>query len=424
MPNALIEDILFISGFETTKSVAQANQTIISEGVMKRIFEDRIIKIIPLPSEYGATVETSKNDEPFLEIRNSDRVMPLFQEFGEKVKKIHVYHNLKNDHIRHDINKNIIKKYANQLHELGIFILNDNRLWKEISNEHGQVHFPEVKKFIYDGPLRRNPFDMKSIFPKLECFQLVGHVTDTNCLANVTQLKQLTLETRSIQEHQLVQIFKNNNDLVELSLRMPCKKATLNGIDEYLKKLKTLQIKNADIDFFTRSTNNVCNLTSVTYFDVAFKKTDELVENLSFDMPNLNKLKLFGWRIDNRINDFINRFEHLETVCMRALSIDDPMGCIKSLKHIKELAIDNFENTKLTAMKEFFENFDEAKSHLKTLKLIGFKDAQYPIYEKTMKEINNHLNEHKKPIWLLSHGQLERTTEKYLMFERKPQKSD
>ncbi|XP_031619140.1 uncharacterized protein LOC116338176 [Contarinia nasturtii] len=264
LSNDLIEVILSKAGFKTTKMAGQSRALMtISGDAMRRIFQDRIIVIDP-NRYYDGTYEYYNKGERYLEIANYARLLSLFQQFGGNTSRIHVYYGSMNDSVRSEINKNIIKKCANQLTELKISTSDDTRIWEELSNENGSIFFPEVKKFKYLGPISRNSFDLNSIFPKLETFTLLGSVNDTNCLKNVKSLKELTMSTSSIEEHQFDNIFANNKQIYKLSLATITRK-TLGAIEKNLNNLKTLKVKYVCREFFIRPTNetNIYNLESI-----------------------------------------------------------------------------------------------------------------------------------------------------------------
>ncbi|XP_031637872.1 uncharacterized protein LOC116351022 [Contarinia nasturtii] len=424
LPNHILEDILYKAGFEAAKKAAQIK--IRSRGAINRIFEDNIIIIKPYPHEkHEEIIEFDQKDEHFLKIQDYGKLMRLFHHFGEHVRRIHIYYYYMDDDMRRDINENIIKKYANQLTELEIYTpqvwseSQNERIWQEISNENGEIHFPKVKKFKYTGRISRKSFDVNSILPSIEIFKLHGDVDDINCLANVRHLKELSLNTESIGEDLLVNIIANNKQITKLTLWNSNTIRTVRSIGENLKDLKTLIVKYVGNDFFVPTTNKVYNFTSVTSFSV-FGVMASLYRNISFDMPNLENLKLVGWNIDHRITNFVNRFHKLETVYVDGLTGKSSMSCIKSMIHVKEFATIDFGNSKLSSLKDFFENFDKTTSNLKTLKLYNFNFSEYFRYEDTMNEINSHLKEIYKPTWKLSYGSGRRGTSRhyYLIFKR------
>ncbi|XP_031624677.1 uncharacterized protein LOC116341638 [Contarinia nasturtii] len=410
LPIELIEEILFRAGFKTTRKAAQAEMKI-SRGMLNKIFKEYIIMIEICPDgESKEIIEFDKKAERYIKIQSYGRLMRLFNHFGEHVRRIHIYYDYMNDNMRRDINKNIIKKCANQLTELAIFTLSFDiddhieQIWDEISNENGEIHFPEVKKFKYNGRIPRRSFDVNSIFPKLETLKLSGNVDNLSCLVHLRQLKELSLNSLSIQENAVVNIITNNKQITKLAIFSYNTIRTVRSIAENLKDLKTLNVRDAGTNFFVSTTNHVYNLTSVTSLSVFSDKIEQFYGNLSFDMPHLKNLELIGWNFDHRITNFINRFHVLETVYVHKLTTDNPISCIQPLIYVKEFSTVNFENSELSSLKVFFENFDKTASNLITLKLFYFNDSEYSRYEKTMNKINNHLKESMKPTWQISHG--------------------
>lgn len=257
--------------------------------------------------------------------------------------------------MRHEINEKIIKKCAHQLIELKISTPDDSEIWKEISNENGSVCFPEVKKFKYIGSISRNSFDLNAIFPKLEIFTLLGSVNDANCLAKVKNLKELTLSSESIGEHQFEQIFANNGHITKLSLAS-ITTGTLGSVATHLNNLKILKVKRVGKEFFIRPANvDRYFLPSVSYLDVNFYETSELIGDLSFDMPNLRSLKLRGNLVDHRIYEFINHFEKLESVKIDTTCKYDMVKCVEQLTHVNEFATGGFENSRVYFLKILYE---------------------------------------------------------------------
>ncbi|XP_031632082.1 uncharacterized protein LOC116346278 [Contarinia nasturtii] len=429
LPYELIDEILIRAGFETTKNAAHAKMR--SGEAIKRIFANRTIRLIP--HQYDKVTDCEREGDVCLLIEDHERTMKLFRYFGEHVRRIDVNYVSVDDHVCHDINENIIKKYAKQLTELKLYTPWElsQECWQDISNENGEIHFPEMKKFEYDGRITKNPFDVHSIFPKLEIFKLEGEVDDINCLANVRHLKELSLDTEeSLGEDQLVHIIANNKQLTKLSLSGQHTIRTIRSIDKHLKNLKTLNVNNVGKEFYAPPTNKVYNFTSVTSFSATVKGLDELYGDIPFDMPNLENLDLDSGRdilsntwFDHRITNFINRFHKLETVFLEGLIEDSYMNCIESLTHVKEFGAIIFGEIQLSSLTVFFENFDKTKSNLKTIKIFNFDDFEYPLYKKKMDKINNHLEESMKPTWQISceHGKQWNTyTPYYLKFERDP----
>ncbi|XP_031624678.1 uncharacterized protein LOC116341639 [Contarinia nasturtii] len=426
LPNILIAEILYRAGFETTKNAAKAK--IRSREAIDRILEDHIIIIkSPQVKQHNEIIEFHQKDERCLEIHNYDKLMKLLHHLGEHVRRIRIHYYNMND--GRDINKNVIKKYAKQLTELAMFtqlLCHESyieQIWQDISSENGENHFPELKKFEYHGRITKNPFDVNSIFPKLEIFKLVGEVDDINCLANVRHLKELSLNTESIGEDQLVNIIANNKQLTKLNIWNNNKITirTVRTIANNLKDLKTFTIGDVATNFFVSTTNDVYNLTSVISFSVFSDRIENLYGNISFNMPNLENLKLLGWNFDHRITNFINRFHKLKAVFVDGLAEDSFTSCIEKLTHIKEFST-VFVKSQLSSLKVFFENFDASKS-LNTLKLLNFDYSEYPFCAATMNEINIHLKESKKPTWQISYGYVDQPKEYkgyYLMFGRDP----
>lgn len=433
LPNELVQNILNRAGFKATQNAAKAK--IKSRYAIENIFKNFIIVIKPQLNWTQEVIdEYDKKGENYLQIHKYDEIMRLFHHFGKHVKRIHVYYYHMNDSVRHNINENIIKKCANQLTELAIFttwipVPISNQIWEEIQNENGEIRFPKVKKFKFDGFISRNPFDVNSIFPTLETFKLHGDVVDINCLASVTQLKELSLNAdESLEEDQLVNIIANNKELTKLTVWAYSTTRTVRAIARNLKNLKTLIVKFVTNEFFDPEPDEVYNLTSVTNL-IVIGHMENLYGNISFVVPNLINLKLDGWIIDHRITNFINRFKKLKTVYISGSTTDNAIDCIAPLVHIEEFATINFENSKLRTLKAFFENFNTTVK-LNTIKLFHFNVSEFSLYEETMDEINNHLIKLKKPTWKVFYGTLndksievdqETSINYYLVFKRNPQ---
>lgn len=391
---------------------------------MGRVFQKNIIQINSRESING-TDEYFKDGRFYLRIGGFNRTLSLFEKFGENVRRIEIdydHHLVGND--RRQINEEIIKKHAKNLTELRITTYDDRGLWEAYASENGEVPFPNVKKFYYFGSIKRSPFDLKTIFPALESCEFLGVFADTNLLANFTRLKELSLGysraikpwQKSISEQQLEHIFAKNNQLSTLRLARPTKQI-LRLIKRYLNHLETFKAPSLNRDFLIKGSDPVYELTSVKSFEVTFDEPRDLMEELSFAMPNLKKLKMSIISFNVLIVNFINRFKELETVHITQYYSFNIEEAIEKLNHVKEVIIKNFENTRLEYVKKLFERFDETKP-LHTLKLVLFKETDYPIFEEKMIEINGHLETLNKPKWKLSRGKLEDSAEKYLMFTR------
>ncbi|XP_031639531.1 uncharacterized protein LOC116351547, partial [Contarinia nasturtii] len=362
LPDHIIEDILYEGGI---KAVELAVQNHVSPGAVKnamsRLFRDCIIAI--MPDEVNETSEYYKNGERCIQTGNRAKLISLFEHFGENARRIHIYYCGMSDVMRRDINENIIKRYAHQLTEFRINTFEDSNIWDEISNDRGELRFAQVKRFKYTGPITKATFDLNSIFPKLESLSFFVRLTNANCLANVRNLKDIRLFTGSIEEHQLAHIFKNNKQLSKVSLALNLHTTeTLRAVENHLNRLQIFKIKYVNSEFFRRI-DRIYNLTSVTTFDVKFNETNDLIGDLSFDMPNLKKLVLRGNIIDHRIADFINHFEQLDSVEVDSRCRYDIVKCVKELNKVKEFRTNGFENS--PSFKKSFSQMNNVNKYFK-----------------------------------------------------------
>ncbi|XP_031629747.1 uncharacterized protein LOC116344982 [Contarinia nasturtii] len=419
LSNDLMEEILSVAGLDATIMARRANISA-ADNVMSRIFENHII-VINLHGTISGIEQHLQNGELHLHIGNFNRLMSLFEKFGKNVRRIHInYKSLIGpyDRERQIINKNIIKRFGDQLTELKITTFYD-AIWNEISNENGEIHFPNVKKFSYTGINGRDIFDLHSIFPKLETFRMNGlvRIIDKNCLANVKNLKELELKISSIgiEEHQLDSIFANNKGISTLVLSIVRRKDTLRSIEENLKHLETLEIQgHADNEILERGFDRVYNLKSVITFRLNFYVTSQLVDKiLSFEMPNLKRLYLQALLIDNRITDFINHFKNLEMADVRSETKNVMVKQIGKLIYAKAFVTIDSDVLEISLL-EIFETFDRKHSSVKTWKVFGVEEAKYIICSDQMNAINGQLKDSNKPTWTLSYDR----NEKYLVFKR------
>ncbi|XP_031622772.1 uncharacterized protein LOC116340432 [Contarinia nasturtii] len=415
LPNDIIEVILYEAGLEATKNAARAQMNI-SRVVMTRIIEKRIVVIDP-DDLFDGTQEYYQDGDYYLEIGSYDRIIEMFQKFGKKVKRIHViYDELYGDDRRY-LNDYVIKPYVNKLTELRIKTLDDTGLWQEILNPERQLHFPSVKKFDFYGTNTRDSFKLESIFPNLEIFKFYGAIVDTNCLENVKNLKELTLRTRSIAEQQFDHIFVNNKNLTKLALLMPYEMTTLRSIHIHLTKLKTLKLRDPGRGFLIRANDPVYTLASVDSLDVIFGRNSELVGPLSFNMPNVTKIRLHGNRIDSDISGFVSQFKNLKTLEVKVVHRYDVAQSIAQLKNIKEFITTKFEMNLLSQLYTFFHNFDEKTFKLRTIKFLRYKSDEFNSYETRMNQINIELWKIGKNTWNLTCGVEMDSLSEYLMFE-------
>ncbi|XP_031628255.1 uncharacterized protein LOC116344032 [Contarinia nasturtii] len=424
LPYEVIGNILHKGGLKATKGAGRSKALIAgSKDAMSRIFEDRIL-VIDNWTTLNRSVETSERQEHkdgqfYFDFGSYARLVSLFETFGKHARRISINYRSMNATVRREINKNIINKYANYLTELKIYVYNDSGIWEEISNENGQIQFPNVEKFTYvcdTADSSRKSFNLNAIFPKLESFKLIGSIKDPNCLVNVTNLKELTLQTPSIPEHQFQDIFAKNKKISKLNFS-PQKTETLQSIGKYLKNLQTLKINSAGDEFLTGG-NRVQNLTSVTTFVVGIDETRLLTGGLSFKMPNLKRLIVRGEYIDQQLSDFINHFKNLDMVEIKPYDgIYDAVECIEKLTSVKEY-ISPFNCSQLAFLEPFFETFDRKKSHLNSLKLICIDNLKEGYSEAVMDYINDQLIALKKPTWTLSDEMEDETNINYLLIKR------
>lgn len=415
LPDELVGRILHKAGLNATKGAGRSRALIAaSRDGMGRIFRDHILMI----DNIAMLISSNKTSQRFdkksgqfqLKFGNYNLLMSLFEICGKDARKIFINYRNMDENIRRDINKNIVNKYAEYLTDLSIEILSDKGLWEEISNENGEIQFPNVKNFSYvcNKTLSdRKSFDLNAMFPKLENFKLIGSINNPNCLANVSNLKDLTvLPTyvlrHNFPEHLFEDIFAKNKGITKLNIS-PQKIETLQSIDKHLKRLETLQLKNPSRKFLTRNTGyQVCNLSSIATLIIDNNLDKELPGNPSFSMPNLKRLIIRGEYLTYQCTDFINHFENLEYAEIKPFY--NVFECIGKLKHVKVFTFKLF-CTQLAHLKEFFETFDETSSKLDTLNLECMEFAYHrekvdiTEIEKIMNEMNNHLIGSNKSTW-------------------------
>lgn len=425
LPDDIMEEILSMAGLDTTIMAARGNISA-SKNVMRQILEKCVI-VIDLHNDISGIEGRLKNGELYLHIRNFTRLMSLFENFGESTRRIHInYQHIMgvNYRERRVINENIIKKYANQLTELRINAF-CNLLWDEISNDEGNIYFPNVKTFSYSGVNDLASFDLHSIFPKLESFSMTGliRIADKNCLANVKNLKELELriDSMGIEEHQLDTIFTNNKGLTRVVLSIANRKDTLRSIERNLKNLTSFEIqRNVDTEILDRAHDQLYVLKSITTFKIGFYVTSQLTDRvLSFDMPNLKILYLNALLIDDRIIDFINLFKRLETVDVRSDTRNAMVKDIGKLIYVKEFIMINSDILEMS-LQEMFRTFDRSESSVHTLKVFEVDEAKYNICQDQMNALNGILKEFNKPTWTLSWKLQTDINKNYLLFERDP----
>lgn len=225
-------------------------------------------------------------------------------------------------------------------------------------------------------------FDLHRIFPKLESFMLIGDVNDKNFMANVKNLKELTLRSETIEDYQFENIFGNNKEIWKLTAS-PKKSETLGSIENHLKKLEILEFRHVGREVLIRSNfRRTYKLATVTSFTIRFVTSSDLIGDLSFSMPNLKRLHLEVYnKIDSQLSDFINRFENLETVEIKDSRLGDITECLNGLSHVKEVTAGLF-NLEMPTLIRFFEQFDKSTSPLNTIK---FKHLDYG-YTRSMRE--------------------------------------
>lgn len=408
MPDELLGEIFYDAGLEETKKACRSRLlSNAAAAAMKRIFENRILTFDGSLFSETETIEYSvSNGDIFIIFGSIANLESLFRRFGEYARRIEIdYRSIEEISVWRDISQRFIMPIANQLTELRVLANDDGNIWKQMSNRKQKIHFPNVKKFSYFGSdSHTGSYDLNSIFPQLETFHFFGDVMQSYRLPNVSNLTELVLESSTIQEHQLEYIFANNEKIKKLTISIQ-KWQTLHSIAQHLKNLQTLKVQKAGNEFLTRKNNNVYNLTSVTFFDIAFDSTSVVIAELPFVMPNLKKLRLRSKDgIDHRIVDFIKYFPTLKSVEFRQSGVYDIIDCIEKLPHIKEVTTHHSEFDK-TKLSKFFQNFDKKKSNLHTLNLKYSYDTEYPIYEKAMIEINRHLTESQKPTWSVTFEQ-------------------
>ncbi|XP_031617083.1 uncharacterized protein LOC116336973 isoform X2 [Contarinia nasturtii] len=174
LPSNVYEEILFRTGFSATEDAAKDRQR--SSAAVKKILEDRIIQIVPINFDNEKMHEFDLGGYIYLNIYGVNKALSLFKNFGNLIKKIKVDYKFidqVDDNIRHQINENIITKYAKQFTEFHIVASNAFLTFlDELSNGGERIRFPNVKKLVYHGPDFGNSYDLNSIFPNLESLTL------------------------------------------------------------------------------------------------------------------------------------------------------------------------------------------------------------------------------------------------------------
>ncbi|XP_031618129.1 uncharacterized protein LOC116337587 [Contarinia nasturtii] len=123
LPNNVYEEILFRTGFSATEKAAKDRQR--SLGAVKNILEDRIIQIIPMnwdDEEIREVDQRHRGDNIYLNIYGGKRILSLFKNFGDLIKKIKI-----DKYKRHQINENIVKNFK-KLETLNVIASNIEKL--------------------------------------------------------------------------------------------------------------------------------------------------------------------------------------------------------------------------------------------------------------------------------------------------------
>nr|ACZ26281.1 secreted protein A [Mayetiola destructor] len=413
LPEELTEKICSYFDFPTLKNVIASGILTATDYTMSEILQNRIILIKPLEFD-GEIHEYYENGDLYVRFGVYKQLILFFEKFGDKVKKIEYWYDPTIDNVQHneiikEINEKIIKRCAKTLDELRITTPDDSSFWDDISNGENGIIFPEVKKFEFDGESWKERFNLNVIFPKLESFALDGNVADRRFLRNVTDLKEIMLDSEEIDEYQLEYIIENNKKMTKITICYCRATEILKWIAEHLKELKTLKLLCPYREFLIRADENeACVLSSVINLEITryIMSGEDFHGNLTFDMPNLKKLTFKCDRItqltDDQIVNMIKHFNGLETVEILARGYS-AVKCIGQLQYIKEFMTTIYEND-FEDLKSVFQNFD-INSELQTLKLVYFNESFYKTYENELKQINIDLKESGKPTWTLSHGE-------------------
>ncbi|XP_031617953.1 uncharacterized protein LOC116337488 [Contarinia nasturtii] len=386
LPDNVLEEIFFKSGLETTKKVARDQ---IRSGLAgKKIFKDRIIDLYPTRWGNSETEERFQLGDHIIYIYSYNRIVSIFEEFGDVINRVKISFEFLDEDIRHKINENIIKKYSKNWTELYISAPNFLEIIDEISNGEGRIRFPNVKKFTFSGVGHEGAnfggsYDLNSIFPKLESLTLYYTMIfihyskmeiNANCLKNVTKLKKLQLDIApdSFEVQDLKNMLARNKQITDFGFTITNNTDTLPSVVKYLKNLQTLKIQIDGTEFL-----------------------DHISDETIFNIPTLKRLSISGGQDDFRTIDFINCFKKVETVDMIS-STDSIRSDIGRLIHAKEFIT---TLVKIANLQEILQNFDEKRTNLKWFKILNVDKSEYRDYNNEITKINQELKKAEKPTW-------------------------
>ncbi|XP_031633754.1 uncharacterized protein LOC116347332 [Contarinia nasturtii] len=388
LPNNVYEEILFRTGFSATEQAAKDNQRSLT--AVKKIFEDRIIQICPMNWDDEEVREETLDGNIYLNIYGGDRILSLFEHFGELVKKIKIDYEFideVDEDIRQQINENIIKKYAKQFTEFHIIVRGSFLAFlNELSDGGERIHFPNVKKLVYQGPNFGNSYDLNAIFPNLESlnfyynrFFMSHSVMQINmtCMENVTKLKELKLEINrhSYIQRELQHFLAKNKQISTLKIVIADKTDILRSIEAHATNLQTLEIQMDNTDFLTH-----------------------VSEEHPFNMPKLKRLNLRGNCDTSRIINFINSFKKLETLDVWTNN-DLIISNFGKLIEIREFITFDLE---IIDFKEILESFGR-KKHLNIIKWAPVDQFKCDNYKSEVVEINKESKQSHKPTWKINY---------------------
>lgn len=201
-PDYVYEQILYRLGFDATNQAAKDPQK--SAIAAKQIFADRIC---PMSWEMNTDDirEDAFNGNHIITIFSGEKILSMADNFGTIVKRIKVDYNFLDDDedvndMRTQINEKTIIKQAEHFTEFEAVA--KNSFIEFLDEIQSGIRFPNVTKFMYEGPNLGNSYDLNVIFPNMESltlyyneiFMWYSHMDiDINCLAKITKLKELQL---------------------------------------------------------------------------------------------------------------------------------------------------------------------------------------------------------------------------------------
>lgn len=377
--------MLFRTGFRATEDAAIDGMRTL--GATKKIFQDRLIHISPMNWDDEQTrEEDNENGTICLNIYGVDRILSLFEHFGNLVTKIKINYEFideVDDDIRQEINENVIKKYSNQFTELHVIVSSSFSTFLDQFSIGGErIHFPNVKKLVYQGPNFGNSYDLNSIFPNLESLHFYYNrffadhslmQLNMTCMENVSKLKELNLQIHrnSYTIRGLEHFLMRNEQLSTLKIVLTDKIDILRSIEAHAINLKTLEIQIDSVGFL-----------------------DRVSEKHPFNMPNLKRLNLRGICDDSRIIKFINNFQKLETL---DVWINSDLIALNMEKLIDIHEFITFD-IKTANINEKLEKIN-AKNKLNMVKWAPVDQSRFNSYNLKIIEMNKELKRHRRPTW-------------------------